>query len=57
MYRIVLNFYRKGIYSAEDVYKFVLSGQLTQEEYNAIVSLTGDPAIDEILLDDDSGSF
>lgn len=57
MYRIVLNFYRRGIYSAEDVYKFVLSGQLTQEEYNAIVSLTGDPAIDEILLDDDSGSF
>lgn len=52
MYKIVLNFYQKGIYSAEDVYKFVLSGQLTQDEYNTIVSLTGDAEIDEILMDD-----
>lgn len=57
MYEIVLGFYQEGIYSADDVYKFVLSGQLTQEEYRNIVSLTGDKEIDEILIQDDFESF
>lgn len=36
MYKIVKRYYDKGIYSKEDVAKFVLAGKLTAEEYKQI---------------------
>ncbi|MCI1930873.1 MAG: XkdX family protein [Clostridia bacterium] len=36
MYKIVKRFFDKGIYSANDVSKFVLSGSLTSAEYKNI---------------------
>ena len=40
MFKIVKRYYDKGIYSKEDVSKFVAAGKITQEEYTLI---TGDP--------------
>ena len=40
MYKIVKRYYDKGIYSAEDVAKFVKSGKLTAEEYETITGET-----------------
>ena len=37
MYKIVKRYYDKGIYSADDVKKFVQAGKITEEEYNDIV--------------------
>lgn len=37
MYDIVLYFYKKGIYTEDDAYQFVLSGDITEEEYNKII--------------------
>lgn len=39
MYKIVKRYYARGIYSNEDVAKFVHAGRLTLEEYEEI---TGD---------------
>lgn len=36
MYKIVKRYYDKGIYSAEDVAKFVKAGKITPEEYKDI---------------------
>ena len=36
MYKIVKRYYDKGIYSAEDVAKFVVAGRITPEEYKEI---------------------
>lgn len=36
MYKIVKRYYDKGIYSAEDVAKFVAAGRITPEEYKEI---------------------
>ncbi|MCI1958580.1 MAG: XkdX family protein [Clostridia bacterium] len=36
MYKIVKRFYDRGIYSADDVSRFVLSGSLTSSEYKEI---------------------
>lgn len=36
MYKIVKMFYDKGIYSKENVGRFVKSGRLTAEEYKLI---------------------
>lgn len=37
IYRIVNRYFEKGIYSAEDVARFVAAGQLTPDEYKGIV--------------------
>ena len=36
MYKIVKRYFDRGIYSAEDVAKFVMAGKLTAEEYTEI---------------------
>ena len=36
MYKIVKRYYERGIYSKEDVAKFVKAGRLTADEYEAI---------------------
>lgn len=36
MYKIVKRYYDKGIYSKEDVKKFVQAGKLTAEQYKEI---------------------
>lgn len=36
MYKIVKRYYDKGIYSNEDVAKFVEAGRITAEEYEQI---------------------
>lgn len=36
MYKVVKRYYDKGIYSAEDVAKFVKAGKITPEEYKDI---------------------
>lgn len=38
MYEIVKRYYDRGIYSVQDVEKFVLAGKLTEEEKESIVS-------------------
>ena len=40
MYKIVKRYYDKGIYTAEDVAKFVEAGKLTPEEYEKITGQT-----------------
>lgn len=37
MYKIVKRYYDKGIYSTEDVKKFVNAGKITEDEYKDIV--------------------
>lgn len=37
MFDIVKRYYEKGIYNADDVYKFVRAGKITSDEYYAIV--------------------
>lgn len=37
MYKIVKRYYDKGIYSTEDVKKFVDAGKITTDEYKEIV--------------------
>ena len=37
MYKIVKRYYDKGIYSKEDVKKFVEAGKITEDEYKDIV--------------------
>lgn len=37
MYKIVKRYYDKGIYSADDVKKFVQAGKITEDEYKEIV--------------------
>lgn len=37
MYKIVKRYYEKGIYSKEDVAKFVKAGKITAEQYKEIV--------------------
>lgn len=39
MFKIVQRYYDKGIYTKEDVRKFVLAGKITEEDYETI---TGD---------------
>ncbi|MDE6873167.1 MAG: XkdX family protein [Lachnospiraceae bacterium] len=56
MFELIVKYYDKGLYSLGDVYNFVLSGQITQEEYNTVAGLTGDPEIDAILLADETES-
>lgn len=56
MFQLIMKYFDKGLYSLADMYYFVLSGQITQGEYNIIADLTGDPEIDEILTADDSES-
>lgn len=36
MYKVVKRYYDKGIYSDEDVAKFVRAGKITPEEYKDI---------------------
>ncbi len=36
MFKIVKRYYDNGIYTAENVRRFVLSGRLTAEEYKTI---------------------
>jgi uncharacterized XkdX family phage protein len=36
MYRIVKRYYDKGYYTKEDVKKFVVSGDITAEQYKEI---------------------
>ena len=36
MYKIIKRFYDRGIYSAEDVGVFVVSGKITAEQYEEI---------------------
>lgn len=36
MFKIVKRYYDMGIYSADDVGKFVMSGRLTAEQYKTI---------------------
>lgn len=36
MFKIVKRYFEKGLYSAEDVAKFVKAGKLTAEEYETI---------------------
>jgi len=36
MYKVVKRYYDKGIYSDEDVAKFVVARRLTAEEYKSI---------------------
>ena len=36
MFNIVKRYFDRGIYSADDVYKFVKAGMLTEEEYKQI---------------------
>ena len=38
MFNIVKRYYDKGIYSNEDVKKFVLAGKITPEQYKEITS-------------------
>lgn len=38
MYRVVKRYYDRGIYSKEDVAKFVQAGKLTAEEYQEITA-------------------
>lgn len=42
MYDIILYFYKIGTYSDKDVEKFVLSGQITEEEYSKITNKEGE---------------
>lgn len=56
MLELIVKYYDKGLYSLGDVYHFVLSGQITQEQYNTVAGLTGDPEVDAILLADDTES-
>ena len=56
MFQLIMKYFDMGLYSLADVYHFVLSGQITQGEYNIIADLTGDPEIDGILTADDSES-
>ena len=37
MFNIIKRYYDRGIYSSDDVYKFVRAGKLTSDEYYAIV--------------------
>lgn len=37
MFKIVKRYYEKGIYSKEDVAKFVKAGKITAEQYKEIV--------------------
>ena len=37
MFEIVKRYYDKGIYSKDDVKKFVKAGKLTEEEYQYII--------------------
>lgn len=39
MFKIVKRYHDMGIYSAEDVSKFVLSGKLTTDEYKQITGI------------------
>lgn len=39
MFKIVKRYYDKGIYTKDDVRKFVLAGKITEEDYETI---TGD---------------
>ena len=38
MYEIVKRYFDRGIYSVEDVEKFVLAGKLTEEEKETIIA-------------------
>lgn len=37
MYDKIKRFYDRGLYTAEQVYQFVVKGVITEQEYNAIV--------------------
>lgn len=37
MYKIVKRYYDKGVYTKDDVMKFVLAGKITEEQYKEIV--------------------
>lgn len=39
MFKIVERFYNRGIYSKEDVKKFVRAGKITNEEYREITGI------------------
>ena len=39
MFKIVKRFYESGIYTSDDVSRFVMSGKLTAEEYREITRL------------------
>ncbi len=49
MFQLIMKYFDKGLYSLADVYHFVLSGQITQEEYSTVANLTGNPDVDDIL--------
>ncbi|MCI1959197.1 MAG: XkdX family protein [Clostridia bacterium] len=51
MYKIVKRFYDRGIYSTDDVSKFVLSGSLTSAEYKDITG-TGYSSTDDTSTTD-----
>lgn len=40
MYKIVKRYYDKGIYSVDDVQKFVDAGKITKEQYTEITGET-----------------
>lgn len=54
MYKLIIKYYDMGLYTASDILFFLKSGQITQSEYETILSLTGDPELDDILTADDS---
>lgn len=41
MYKIVKRYYDRGIYSAEDVARFVAAGKITEAEYQEIIGGEG----------------
>lgn len=53
MLQIIIGYFNKGLYNEKDVYNFVLSGQITEEEYNIITNLTDNKELNDILLQED----
>lgn len=37
MFKLVKRYYDKGVYTKDDVMKFVMAGKITEEEYEEIV--------------------
>lgn len=46
MFKIVKRYYDKGIYTKDDVMKFVMAGKITEEQYEEIVK--EDEVIEEV---------